>query len=176
MSSLLNGMPGVVCLMDNVLIFGKSQAEHDAHLEVVLKCLISAGITLNPDTSEFSKSELKFLGHIVNSHGVQVDPSKTEAILQMHPPKTVQELRRFIGMTKHLSKFIPCITDLMKPFTELLSSKHTFHWGTPQSETFKKVKETLTNTPLLALYDARVETKVSAYASSFGLGAVAARC
>ena len=107
----------------------------------MLKCLISAGVTLNPDKWEFSKSELKFLGHIVNSHGVQVDPTKTKAILQMHLPKTVSELRRFIGMTNHLSKFIPCSADLMKPFTKLLSFKRTFHWETSQSEAFRKSKK-----------------------------------
>ena len=75
--------------MDDVLVFGESQAEHDAHLETVLKCLVSAGVTLNPDKSEFSNLELKFLGHIVNSHGVQVDLAKTDVILRMHPLKTV---------------------------------------------------------------------------------------
>ena len=60
------------------------QGEHDAHLEAVLKCLVSAGVTLNPGKSEFSKPELKSLGHIINCNGVIADPAKTNAILHKH--------------------------------------------------------------------------------------------
>jgi len=70
MSSVLQGLPGVVCMMDDVLIFGKDQGEHDTHLETVLKCLVSAGVTLNPNKCEFSKPEIKFLGHIINHNGI----------------------------------------------------------------------------------------------------------
>jgi len=81
MSSVLAGLSGVVCLMDNVLVLGKNQAKYDEHLEAVLKRLVSAGVTLNTNKYEFSKSELKFLGHFVNQHGVQADPDTTKAIL-----------------------------------------------------------------------------------------------
>ena len=152
MSAMLQGLQGVVCMMDDVLIFGKNHKEHDDHLEAVLKQLVAAGVTLNPEKCEFSKSELKFLGHIINHHGVTADPAKTKAILEMKPPKNVSELRRFVGMTNQLSKFIPCSADLMRPLTELLSSKRTYSWGTSQIQAFAKIKEVLTNTPLLAPY------------------------
>ena len=77
MSSVLSGLLGVVCLMDDVLVFGKNQIEHDENLHTVLKRLSSAGVTYK---CEFSKPELKFLGHIVNEHGIQADPDKTKAI------------------------------------------------------------------------------------------------
>ena len=86
----------------------------------------SAGVTLNPNKCEFSQSELKFLGHIINNQGVKVDPAKTKAILDMQPPNSVSEMWHFIGMANQLSKFIPCSAKLMKPLTELLSSKCSF--------------------------------------------------
>ena len=172
MNSMLSELPGVLCLMDDVLIFGKNQTEHDAHLEAVLKQIESAGVTLNPNKCEFSKSELKFLGHIINNQGVKADPAKTKAILDMQPPKNVSEMRCFIGMTNQLSKFIPCSAEMMKPWTELLSSKRTFQWGPNQTEAFAKIKDKLTTSSILALYDPTADTKVSADASAFGLGAV----
>ena len=126
MNSMLSGIPEVLCLMDDVLVFGKNQAEHDTHLEAVLKRTESAGVTLNPNKCEFLQSELKFLGNIINNQGVKVDPAKTKAILDMQPPNSVSEMRRFIGMANQLSKFIPCNAELMKPLTELLSSKRSF--------------------------------------------------
>ena len=119
---MLQGLKGVVCMMEDVLIFGKNHKEHDDHLEAVLKQLIAAGVTLNPEKCEFSKSELKFLGHIINHQGVTADPAKKKAILEMKPPKNVSELWGFTGMSNRLSKFIPCSADLMRP----LSSKRTY--------------------------------------------------
>ena len=161
MSAMLQGLKGAVCMMEDVLIFDKNHKEHDDHLEAVLKQLIAAGVTPNPEKCEFSKSELKFLGHIINHQGVTADPAKKKAILEMKPPKNVSELRNFAGMTNQLSKFIPCSAYLM-PLTELLSSKRTYLWGPSQIQAFAKVKEVLTNTPLLALYDPISDTKVLA--------------
>ena len=79
-SSLLNGLSGVVFLIDDVLVFSKNQAQHDEHLEVVSKRII---LTLNSDKCEFLKAQLKFLGHIVSQHGLQADPEKTRTILNM---------------------------------------------------------------------------------------------
>ena len=81
-------------------------------------------MTLNSDKYEVSKTQLKFLGHIIDQNGVKADPAKTEAIIQMPVPQNVTEVRRFIGMVNQLSKFIPNCADLLHPLTALLSKKN----------------------------------------------------
>ena len=93
MSRILSGLEGVLCQMDDVLVFGKDQSEHDQRLTAVLEHIEAAGAILNPEKCEFGRSELKFLGHLVNGDGIHADPDKTSAIREMAPPTNVSELR-----------------------------------------------------------------------------------
>ena len=70
MSKILEGLDGVVCLMDNVLVFGKDQKEHNLRLRQVLERVEAAKVTLNPTRCEFTKSSVKFLGHLIDRHGI----------------------------------------------------------------------------------------------------------
>jgi ribosome assembly protein YihI (activator of Der GTPase) len=74
--------------MDDVLVFGKDKAEHDERLVKVLKRLQSAGITLNRSKCEFQSSSVTFLGHLIDSRGIQADPDKTAAIQEMERPRS----------------------------------------------------------------------------------------
>jgi len=172
MSRILSGLDGVLCQMDDVLIYGRDRAEHDARVIAVLERIKSAGATLNPDKCEFGKTCLKFLGHVIDQNGIHADPDKTTAIVHMSPPKTVSELRRFMGMVNQLGKFTPRLAELTQPLRELLSKSRTWVWGPAQKRAFSQVKEELSKPTTLALYDLEVPTKISADASSYGLGAV----
>ena len=98
MSSILDGEEGVLCHMDDILIFKQMQEEHDVRLHRVLKKIQSAGITLNKNKCEFKKESLLFLGHKFDKNGISADPNKIVAVLKMDTPKTCTELRRFLGM------------------------------------------------------------------------------
>lgn len=172
MSRILSGLDGVLCQMDDVLVFGKDKPEHDARLTAVLGRIEAAGATLNPAKCEFSRDSLKFLGHMVDRDGIRADPEKTAAIQDMQPPNNISELRRFLGMTNQLGKFSMNMAELTQPLRELLRKNHSWLWGPSQEQAFALVKAELAKPTTLALYDVEVPTKISADASSFGLGAV----
>ena len=92
----LSGLPGVVCMIDDILVFGQSQQEHDQRLELVLKRINRAGVTLNSEKCEFSKGSVKFLGYVNDEVGIHPDRDKIQAIQQIKVPTNVTELRRFL--------------------------------------------------------------------------------
>ncbi len=172
MSNILEGEEGVLCHMDDILIFGRTKEEHDVRLHRVMKKVLAAGITLNKDKCEFNRETLHFLGHKIDQAGISADPNKTEAIVRMEKPKTRTELRRFLGMANQLGKFSPHLADLSKPLRELLSTRAAWVWDQSQDIAFQQVKEELTKPVVLALYDPSAEMKVCTDASAYGLGAV----
>ena len=171
MSRILAGCKGVLVHHDDVLVYGATQQEHDANLLVALKRLEKANVTLNPDKCKFSRTSIDFLGQIVDKNGIRPDPAKTQAMLEIEPPQSVSDLRRFMGMVNQLGKFSPRLAELSQPLRELLSIKNVWTWGPAQDRAFSNVKEEMTKPTVLAMYDVKARTKISADASSFGLGA-----
>ena len=127
--------------MDDVVVFGKDQPEHDARLQEVLERIERAGATLNPDKCEISTNSVKFLGHVIDNEGITADPDKTKALHQMEKPTTVSELRRFLGVANQLGKFSTNLAQLTLPLREVLGKRNAWVWGQPQQNAFEKSKQ-----------------------------------
>ena len=119
-SDILVGLPGVVVYIDDILIFGRNQVEHDARLASVLERLKAANLKLNWAKCHIGKDQVKYLGHTLTRDGVHPDSSKLSAIADMAAPKTVADAHRFLGMVTYLGKFVPRLTEATEPLRQLM--------------------------------------------------------
>ena len=148
-----------IIYLDDVVIFSKSPEEHIERLDAVLTKIEDAGLKLKPSKCEFFKHRIAYLGHIVSDKGIETDPKKIEAILKWPVPKTVHDVRSFLGFTNYYRKFIYKYAQKAKPLNELISGdnakkKHSkVDWTDECQTAFDLLKETCTNTPILAYAD-----------------------
>ena len=111
MDKELCGIEGVKCRMDDILVIGRNQAEHEQRLKQVLDRLVERKLTLNLEKCLFSQPRLQYLGQIIDSEGIRKDSSKVKAITDMAEPQDIASLRRFLGLVNHLMKFCPNLAE-----------------------------------------------------------------
>lgn len=129
----------VFTYLDDIIICTQTFEQHLQVLAEVLKRLLDAGLTLNRDKCHFCKSELRYLGYIVNEHGLLVDPDKVKAILDLKPPTHVAELRRFLGICGWYRRFLKNFSDVTAPLRALLHIGQKFVWTEECTKSFETI-------------------------------------
>ena len=167
-----------IIYLDDVIVFSKTPEEHIAQLEAVFKKISDAGLKLKPSKCEFFKKRIHYLGHIVSNKGIETDPKKIEAIVNWPGPRTVHEVRKFLGFTNYYRKFVYKYAHIARPLNKLISGENAkkkhkrVEWGNGQEQAFQKLKEACTKTPVLAYADYKKSFRLNTDASELGLGSV----
>ena len=134
--------------LDDILVFSKTEAEHVQHLRTAMGLLREHNLKANPRKCEFFKPELKFLGHIVSVSGMRPDPAKVEAIMQWNTPRSMFELRSFLGMANYFRRYIRHYAKIAKPLTDLMQGEarsdqkgRLLQWGKLDAKTARQVEQ-----------------------------------
>nr|AAM74297.1 Putative retroelement [Oryza sativa Japonica Group] len=162
----------VVVFIDDILIYSKTKEEHEEHLRLALEKLREHQLYAKFSKCEFWLSEVKFLGHVISSGGVAVDPSNVESVLSWKQPKTVSEIRSFLGLAGYYRRFIENFSKIARPMTRLLQKEVKYKWTEDCERSFQELKKRLVTAPVLILPDTRKGFQVYCDASRLGLGCV----
>ncbi len=171
-SEQIRDIPNAINISDDIIIFGQTQADHDEALRAVFERFSQIGLTLNQDKCEFSQSQLTFFGFVFSCEGVSPDPAKVEAIHKCSTPKSVKEVRSFLGMATYCAKFIPNFSDLTEPLRQLTRKNMPFSWTSRHAQSFNAVKAALMSETVMAYFDKNKETELVTDASPLGLSAI----
>jgi len=123
MSEMFCDIEGVEVVVDDLLIWGESDEEHDSRLIQVLERARHRNLRLNKSKCQLKKDAITYVGHVLSKDGLKPDPNKTEAIANMPCPKNKEELQRFLGMLTYLGKFIPNLSHVASPLRALIIGK-----------------------------------------------------
>jgi len=172
METILQGMPRVICYLDDILITGRTETEHAKNLEEVLCRLQEHGVRLKREKCCFFQTSVEYLGHSIDAKGVHTTKSKVKAIQDAPIPTNVQELRSFLGLLNYYAKFIPNLASLLHPLHTLLRANQPWRWTKECTTVFNKAKSLLSAAPVLVHYNPDLPLCLAGDASAYGVGAV----
>jgi hypothetical protein len=154
----------VVVFIDDILIYSKTEEEHEEHLRLVLQKLREHQLYAEFTKCEFWLKEVSFFGHIIIDGGNDV--------LKWEPPRTVKEIRDFLGLAGYYQQFIKGFSKIVKPLTTLLEKDREFKWTDACQASFEELKRRLTTAPMLMMPDLQKGFDIYCDASRQGLGCV----
>lgn len=172
LSEIFEGIEGVRVYIDDILIWGRDQAEHDERLLRVLEAARKAGLTFNRNKCKFAQSSVCFLGDVISAEGITPNPSLVCGLTHMPTPGDKKALRRLLGMINYFRKYVPNLAQKTKNLRSLTREDSEFEWLPPHEEELAELKDILSQPPVLAVFDPLKATKISTDASPTGLGAV----
>jgi len=174
MNNVLSGLTGTRCFgfLDDIVIYANSLVDHDRKLRDVFRRLRKYNLKFQQDKCEFLPKEVTFFGHKISERGVEPDARKIESVKNFPTPKTVKQLKTFVGLVGYYRKFIPQFSKIAAPLHKLIKKDAKYVWEESHDVAFHTLKQKLTSPPILQYPDFSREFIVTTDASNDGAGAV----
>ena len=175
---VLEGLPGVLTIDDDILLYGEGDTyeeasrDHEAKLHKLIMRCREQNVKLNKDKMKLRLHQVPYIGELLTSEGLKPDPEKVKAIIEMPKPKDIAAVRRFIGFVNNLSRFMPRLSEVCELLPRLTMKDVEWHWTEHQEQALNKLKQLVTVAPVLEYFDPKEELTLQRDASDMGLGAV----
>jgi len=138
LGQLLSASTNVLTYIDDIIVFGKNENEHEGALKRVCGILKKNNALLKEKKCVYKAFKLNFLGHILSRRGIKADPEKINTITSFRPPRNKEETRSFLGLVTYVGKFIPVLANKTDPLRRLLRKHEKFLWGAEEQDAFDR--------------------------------------
>ena len=174
MEAVLFGLSWKTCLiyLDDIIVHAASFNDHIENLCRVLERLRRANLKLNPKKCRLFQQQVQFLGYTVSKHGISADQEKVKVVQSWPQPRSVREVRSFLGLCTYYRRFVPGFANIAKPLHQLSEKNAKFLWTEECNTAFRSLKHHLTKTPTLCYPDFEKPFILDTYASNVAIGAV----
>ena len=153
LDNVLNGIEGCRNISDDIIIFGKTEKDHDASLQKVLEVLKANNLKLGLAKCQFDKEQLEIFGYIFSADGISPSPSKVDAVKETPVPTNHTEVRFFLGMIQYCGRFIPNLATVSAPLRMLTQKDVKWDWTSMHQEAFETLKRLLTLDTVMGYFD-----------------------
>ena len=173
MDIIMEKYPGVISILDDIVIYGTSDQDHDANLINLLNVAQLEGLVLNSKKLELKRPKVSFFGAEYSVDGMHPCPKKIQGITEMTPPIDLQQLASFIRMVTYMGNFVPHLSHCTELLRAMLKQDAVFHWDEASNASFQKIKDLIAKTASqpLQYYNRTKPVTVQADASQRGLSA-----
>ena len=161
-----------VVFIDDILVYSRDEQEHEQHLKIVLQTLREKKLYAKLSKCDFWLKEVSFLGHFMSAEGIRVDPAKMEVVVNWKLPRSVTEVRSFLGLAGYYRRFVKGFSIIASLLTKLFRNGVNFEWSDKFQNSFEQLKEMLVEAPVLTQPTSGKEYTLYSDASGIGLGCV----
>ena len=172
MDTMLEGIPGCKAIMDDILVDGKDETEHDRILKQVIQKATEWNLRFNFAKCQVRRKRVPYCGHTVTADGLEAHDDKVHATKEMPVPRSKEDVHRLLGMVQYLGKCLLNMSTQDVPLREVIKKEVDFFWLEAQQHSWEKLKGLCSKMPVQAHYNAAKELTIQCDASSYGLGGV----